>query len=90
MTHRQKSALSVLENMIAAGMKETMRRIKQIAIYLMFDDGNRTVVRSPERPMKTGLRTNIGWYIMVFGAFVIFGHHKEWQTLVNPMWTKEE
>ena len=60
------------------------RNIKSMSVYLCHDDGNVVLVKSPERIMKIGIKMKIGWAIAIIGFYIMFGHNKEWRTILNP------
>lgn len=61
------------------------RKLTCVRMGLYFDDGNTTVTRSPIKPVRIGTRTKLGWWLMLVGAWIIFGNPKEFRTFINPI-----
>lgn len=65
-------------------MRQSLRKnLTQIRIKTIFETGWCAVVCSPQRAVRVGIRTKIGWWIMLCGVWLIFGKAKEFQTITN-------
>lgn len=72
-------------------MKQSMpKRLTQIQILLRFDDGWKSLVRSPQKAVKLGLRTRFGWLLILCGAWIIFGNAKQFRTILNPLFDEPQ
>ena len=64
----------------------TDRQLNCMRIGLYFNDGYCTITKSPNKSIKIGCRTKIGWWIVLVGAWLIFGESKKFRTIINPLW----
>ena len=62
------------------------RKLNCLRCALYFNDGHCTILKSPNKDVKIGTRTKLGWWIMLAGAWLIFGHPKEFRTIIDPLW----
>lgn len=58
-------------------------KLLRIRMLFNFTDGN-VLVKTPERAVKIGIRTKFGYYLMLIGAWIIFGHGNQFLTITNP------
>ena len=58
-------------------------KLTRIRMLFNFTDGN-VLVKTPERAVKIGIRTKIGYSLLLIGAWIIFGHRKQFLTITNP------
>ena len=56
---------------------------KKMRITVKYETGTGYFhVYSPERPIH-GFRKYFGWRVMMLGAWIMFGHRREWTSYVN-------
>ena len=67
-------------------MKQSItKNIARIRLGVYFDNGTYAIVTSPQKNVKVGIRTRIGWWIALIGLCVIFGEPKNFRTIYNPL-----
>lgn len=72
-------------------MRQSIRNdLKQVKICAYFENGRRSIVQSPVKAVRVGLRTQFGWRLMLVGAWVIFGKRKSFQTILNPLFDETQ
>jgi hypothetical protein len=69
-------------------MPNSDRKLNCIRLALYFNDGNCTITKSPQKDVKIGTRTKLGWWICLIGAWLIFGKPNDFRTVINPLWTE--
>ena len=57
--------------------------IKELSIHVKHVDPTHFTVYSPQGVLSSGFRKYFGWRVLMFGAWIMFGHRNEWMNYIN-------